>query len=79
MGFRVNGSETSTRSPDQEYLKGASRLVNPPSSDPEIAAGDGEEDQGERDYVGRILHVADEALRQGKHGAFRHTRRRRIQ
>lgn len=44
-----------------EHLKGVCRLVNPPNSkDPEAVLP--EQDSLERDYVGRLLHVADEAL-----------------
>jgi hypothetical protein len=46
--------------PNQQHLQGVSRLVNPRSCDPEIIAP--EEDPGGRDYLGRLLHVADEAL-----------------
>ena len=74
MGHKHSATNGSTRSnhrtqrepirPNQQYLKGVSRLVNPPSDDPEILVP--EEDAVERDYVGRLLHVADEALHQDK-------------
>jgi hypothetical protein len=52
-----------------------SRLVNPRSSDPEIGAP--EEDPGESDYLGRLLHVADEAL-QPVNRDTPHRKRRRV-
>ena len=61
MGFRLNHSDPSPKEPDRQHLKGASRLVNPRDDAPEIVSP--EEDEGERDYLGRILRVADEALR----------------
>jgi hypothetical protein len=51
-------------SANQTPLKGVSRLVNPPSDEPEIVAR--EKDSTEREYVGRLLHVADEALNNDK-------------
>ena len=51
-------------SANQTPLKGVSRLVNPPSDEPETVAH--EKDSTERDYVGRLLHVADEALNNDK-------------
>jgi hypothetical protein len=47
-------------------IRGITRLVNPPEDDHEVISG--EEDPVERDYLGRILHVADHALRPGKDG-----------
>ena len=74
MGHKHSAPNGSTRSnhrnqsepirPNQQYLKGASRLVNPPSDEAEALAR--EEDPVERDYVGRLLHVADEALHHDK-------------
>ena len=49
-------------------------MVNPRDDDPEIASA--EEEQGERDYLGRLLHVADEALRHVKKGTNQRPRRR---
>ena len=46
-------------------LKGATRLVNPPAEEQEGSARD-HQDPSERDYVGRVLHVADQALRHTK-------------
>ena len=60
---------------NQQHLQGVSRLVNPRSSDPEIVAP--EEDPGGRDYLGRLLHVADEALLPIK-GDGPHRKRRRV-
>ena len=77
MGFRLNHSNPrSSKDPRQQHLKGVSRLVNPPDDDPEIVSA--EEDQGERDYLGRLLHVADEALSHVKEGIVRRPRRGRI-
>lgn len=70
-----HSSSRGSTPPNQQQLKGASRLVNPRSSDPEIVAP--EEDPGERDYLGRLLHAADEAL----HPVNRdrpHRKRRRV-
>ena len=73
MGFRLNHSHSpSPKSPTQQHLKGASRLVNPPDDAPEIASS--EEDDGERDYLGRFLRFADEALRHVKRGILRRHR-----
>jgi hypothetical protein len=62
-------------------IRGITRLVNPPDDDQEAISG--EEDPVERDYLGRILHVADRALRQGKDGhtkdeVLHRTRRGRV-
>ena len=76
MGIRVNYPNSRESRPlNEQHLKGVSRLVNPRSEDPEIVSG--EEDQGERDYLGRLLRVADEALRHVK-GVFHRTRRGRL-
>ena len=60
---------------NQQHLQGVARLVNPPKNDPEIVAQ--EEEPGERDYVGRLLNVADEALHSVKRGG-EHRKRRRV-
>ena len=62
-------------SANQQHLQGVARLVNPRKNDPEIAAQ--EEEPGERDYLGRLLHVADEALHSVKRGG-EHRKRRRV-
>jgi hypothetical protein len=49
--------------------------VNPPKNDVEIVAQ--EEEPGERDYLGRLLNVADEALHRVKRGG-EHRKRRRV-
>jgi len=74
-GIRISHSH-GAEAPSEQQLKGVWRLVNPPSDDPEIVSG--EEDQGERDYLGRLLHAADEALRHVKRGFFHRTRRGRL-
>jgi len=75
MGLRLNHSNhRGSKDPRQQPLKGVSHLVNPPDDDPEIVST--EEDQGERDYLGRLLHVADEALRHVKRGISHRPRRR---
>jgi hypothetical protein len=61
--------------PNQRHLQGVCRLVNPRKNDPEIVAR--EEEPGERDYLGRLLRVADEALHRGKRGG-EHRKRRRV-
>ena len=61
--------------PNQQHLQGVSRLVNPRKNDPEIVAR--EEEPGERDYLGRLLRVADEALHGVKRGG-EHRKRRRV-
>lgn len=48
----------------EQRLKGATRLVNPPADEQESSVPD--QDPGEREYVGRVLHVADQALRHAK-------------
>ena len=78
MGFRSNHSDPPDlpleKSPIQQNLKGISRLVNPRDDDLEVFAAD--EEPGERDYLGRLLRVADEVLRQVKQGLQRHRRGR---
>jgi hypothetical protein len=83
MGFRSNHSHPPPeknptplpeKNPAQETLKGVSRLVNPRDDDSEIVAAD--EEPGERDYLGRLLRVADEALRHFAQGLHRHRRGR---
>ena len=60
---------------NQQHLQGVARLVNPRKNDPEIIAQ--EEEPDERDYLGRLLNVADEALHRVKRGG-EHRKRRRI-
>jgi hypothetical protein len=60
---------------NQQHLQGVARLVNPLKNDPEVVAS--EEEPGERDYVGRLLNVADEALHSVKRGG-EHRKRRRV-
>ena len=71
-GTRLNQPHNSAI-PDDKQLKGVSRLVNPQGDPADIAVG--EEDPVERDYLGRLLHVADEALQYVKRGGD-HRRRR---
>jgi len=56
-------------------LKGVSRLVNPQKEEPEVASA--QDDPGERNYLGRLLHVADEALHQVKRDGNQRDRKRR--
>jgi hypothetical protein len=44
----------------EQPLKGVTRLVNPLPEEPKSA--DLDQDVTERDYLGRVLHVADRAL-----------------
>ncbi|HKW97265.1 MAG TPA: hypothetical protein VJN43_05995 [Bryobacteraceae bacterium] len=60
--------------PNAQELKGVSRLVNPRGEDAELGAG--EDDPGERSYLGRLLHIADEALHVKRRG--NHRKRRRV-
>jgi hypothetical protein len=76
VGSRLDQSDPPSKEPDRRHLKGASRLVNPPEDAAEILPT--EEDEGERDYLGRILRVADEALRHVKQGILHRPRRGRI-
>jgi hypothetical protein len=77
MGFRLNHSHPPPRKdPTQQHLKGASRLVNPTDDASEIASA--QEDQGERDYLGRFLRVADEALSHVKRGILHRRKRGRV-
>jgi len=71
MGTRSNHHERG-RSANEQPIRGAAHLVNPPEDSPDAAPGS--EDEVERDYLGRILHVADRALRQAKE-VFHRTRR----
>jgi hypothetical protein len=76
MGFRSNHTDADAhpeKSPNQQNLKGIARLVNPREDDPAVVAA---EEPGERDYLGRLLRVADEALRHVKQGFQRHRRGR---
>lgn len=77
MGFRLNHSHPPPeKDPSKQHLKGASRLLNPRDDASEIVPPD--EDQGERDYLGRFLRVADEALSQVKRGLLHRRKRSRI-
>ena len=76
MAFRVNSNFRGAKDSRQPHLKGISRLVNPPDDDPEIVSA--EEEEGERDYLGHLLHVADEALRHVRHGVSHRGKRGRI-
>ena len=77
MRFRSNHSHPPPeKNPSQQHLKGVSRLVNPREEDPEVVGSD--EEESERDYLGRFLRVADEALRQVKQGILHRHRRGRI-
>lgn len=70
-----NGAKPPGWTPNQQHLQGASRLVNPRKNDAEIVGR--EDDPVEQDYVGRLLHVADEALHRVKRGG-EHRKRRRV-
>ena len=48
----------------EQPLKGVARLVNPPADEQESSGLD--QDATERDYLGRVLNVADRALRREK-------------
>jgi hypothetical protein len=73
---RPNRSDPRGSTPaNQQHLQGVARLVNPPKNDQEIVAP--EDEPGERDYLGRLLHVADEALHPVKRDGT-HRKRRRI-
>ena len=74
-GIRRNNAHPRLTVGDKQQLQGVSRLVNPPATDAEIARGD--EDPVERDYLGRLLHVADEALENVKRGGDHRKRRGR--
>lgn len=74
MGIHVNHPERG-RNESGQPIRGITRLVNPPEDDHEVISA--EEDPVERDYLGRILHVADRALRQVKEGVLHRTRRGR--
>src|SRR5437764_15216683 len=73
-GVGFNRSHPRVKTTDAQ-LEGVSRLVNPSTENAEIGAG--EEDQVERDYLGRLLHVADEALQHVKRGGDHRKRRGR--
>jgi hypothetical protein len=73
LGF--NRSHPALRAPNGQHLEGVPRLVNPSTNDAEVAAG--EDDPVERDYLGRLLHVADEALQHVKRGGDHRKRRGR--
>lgn len=60
---------------NQQHLEGVCRLLNPLKNEPEFVAR--EQDSVERDYLGRFLHVADEALHHVKRGG-EHRKRRRV-
>ena len=70
-----NHSNLRESAPNQQQLQGVSRLVIPLKNVPEVVARG--EDPFERDYLGRLLHVADEALHHVKHGR-EHRKRRRV-
>jgi hypothetical protein len=76
MAFRVNSNFRGSKDSHQPHLKGVSRLVNPKDDDPEIVSA--EEEEGESDYLGRLLHVADEALSHVRQGVSHRARRGRI-
>lgn len=77
MGFRSNHSHPPPgESPNQKNLKGISRLVNPRDEDDGSAVVAAGEEPDERDYLGRLLRVADEALSHVKQGFQRHRRGR---
>jgi hypothetical protein len=61
--------------PKEKELKGVARLVNPRGDDAELGVSD--DDPGERDYLGRLLHVADEALDRVK-SRWNQRKRRRV-
>lgn len=73
MGTRLNplGRE---RSRSRQPVCGIALLVNPLQDNHDVISP--EEDPVERDYLGRLLHVADRALRRAK-SASRRTRRSR--
>jgi hypothetical protein len=75
--LRLNRLHPPLTAPDGQQLKGVSRLVNPLADDAEIAGGD--EDRVERHYLGRLLHVADEALQHVKRDGDHRKRRGRPQ
>jgi hypothetical protein len=65
MGVHVSNPTRRTQAHlhrGEQPLKGATRLVNPPADEQESP----DQDPGERDYVGRVLHVADRALSHAK-------------
>lgn len=74
--IRLNHAQArGSRLPNEKQLKGVSRLMNPRVDEAELGLGD--DDPGERDYVGRLLHVADEALHHEKRRGS-HRKRRRV-
>jgi hypothetical protein len=64
MGIRLSNptrrSQADYQTHGEQPLKGVTRLVNPPLEEPKASAPD--QDATERDYLGRVLHVADRAL-----------------
>ena len=67
MGVHLGNPTRRTQAhlhPGEQPLKGVTRLVNPPADDLESSAPD--QDPSERDYLGRVLHVADQALSHAK-------------
>ena len=73
--MRSESSNSGAATLNQQHLQGVCRLLNPLHREPEFVAR--EKDGGERDYVGRWLHVADEALHSVKRDAP-HRKRRRV-
>lgn len=63
-----------SRPPNEQELKGVSRLVIPRKDEQEVISGEDDD----RDYLGRLLHVADEALHQVERGRNHRKRRGRI-
>lgn len=60
MNIRTNHPRPHKATDTNEQLSGVSRLVNPKRPPHEPVADD--KDPGERNYVGRLLEVADAAL-----------------
>jgi hypothetical protein len=72
LGIHNDPNRRGRELPSDQPLKGVTLLVHPPSDDARIVG-----DEGEHDYLGRILHVADQTLRNVKLGMFHPTRRGR--
>jgi hypothetical protein len=74
--IRLNHAQPPGSQPaNEKELKGVARLVNPRGDD--AALGSGDDEPGERDYLGRLLHVADEALERVK-SRWNQRKRRRV-